>query len=266
MGATFLRNNLNKRSVGLDLKSPTGPGALHRAGGAIRRGRRELQGRHDGSPRARLRDALAASWPELIYVSVSGFGNLGDSPYRTWPAYAMVPEAMSGLYEYSRQGDEPPRVIPAGALGDISSALFAVIGVQAALRQRDRTGSGPARRHRHAGLDARDGRRRHQLLVAGRTELRAAGDRRLVPFQGRLVRRCRSAREHQFEALAELVGRPDWLDRRATVQPHGLGGAHRGPDPSRHRGLGGGSNPARGLRRTGRRRTSRPARASPHPR
>ena len=141
VGATFLRNNLNKRSVGLDLKSPRGRELFI-----------ELAGRFDvvgenfkAGTMDRLGlgyDTLSKRWPELIYVSVSGFGNLGDSPYRSWPAYAMVPEAMSGLYEYSRRGDEPPRVIPAGALGDISSALFAVIGVQAALRHRDHTGRG----------------------------------------------------------------------------------------------------------------------------
>ena len=42
-------------------------------------------------------DALSAIYPGLIFVSVSGFGNLGESPYAAWPAYAMVPEAMSGI-------------------------------------------------------------------------------------------------------------------------------------------------------------------------
>ena len=49
---------------------------------------------------------------------------------------------MSGIYEYTRQPDQPPRANPVGALGDISSALFAAIGVLAALRHRDRTGEG----------------------------------------------------------------------------------------------------------------------------
>ena len=53
----------------------------------------------------------------------------------------MVPEAMSGLYSgnarvTSRPGDPGP------ALGDISSALFAVIRILAALRHRDVTGKG----------------------------------------------------------------------------------------------------------------------------
>ena len=216
VGATFLRNNLNKRSVGLDLKHPAGKELFI-----------ELAGRFDvvgenfkAGTMDRLGlgyEVLAARWPELVYVSVSGFGNLGDSPYRTWPAYAMVPEAMSGLYEYSRLGDEPPRVIPAGALGDISSALFAVIGVQAALRHRERTGRGQM--VDIAMLDA--------MLAMGDvvTNFWSLGERSSVPEV--IVGSFRAAdgwfavqvaREHQFEALAELVGRHEWLtdERLAT--------------------------------------------------
>jgi len=216
VGATFLRNNLNKRSVGLDLKHPAGKELFI-----------ELAGRFDvvgenfkAGTMDRLGlgyEVLSARWPALVYVSVSGFGNLGDSPYRTWPAYAMVPEAMSGLYEYSRLGDEPPRVIPAGALGDISSALFAVIGVQAALRHRERTGRGQM--VDIAMLDA--------MLAMGDvvTNFWSLGERSSVPQV--IVGSFRAAdgwfamqvaREHQFEALAELVGRHEWLtdERLAT--------------------------------------------------
>ena len=49
---------------------------------------------------------------------------------------------MSGIYEYKRLPERPPIVNPVGALGDISSALFGVIGVLAALRHRDATGEG----------------------------------------------------------------------------------------------------------------------------
>ncbi len=82
-------------------------------------------------------DALAARHPAVIYVSVSGFGASG-SPYSSWPAYASIVEAMSGIYEYlNADPAEPPRADPVGALGDISAALFATIGVLAALRHRD---------------------------------------------------------------------------------------------------------------------------------
>ena len=75
-------------------------------------------------------------------MSISGFGNTLETPYRDWPAYASIVEAMSGIYEYKTGPDQPPVTIPVGALGDISSALFAVIGMLAALRHREHTGVG----------------------------------------------------------------------------------------------------------------------------
>lgn len=210
VGATFLRNNLNKRSVGLDLKSPRGRELFV-----------ELAGRFDvvgenfkAGTMDRLGlgyEELARHHPRLVYVSVSGFGNLGGSPYRSWPAYAMVPEAMSGLYEYARHGDEPPRVVPAGALGDISSALFTVIGIQAALRHRDRTGIG--QQVDVAMLDSMLAMTdvitnfwslgvRENTLEGIMTGFRASDGWFAVQV----------VREHQFERLAELVERPDWLD------------------------------------------------------
>ena len=74
-------------------------------------------------------------------MSISGFGNTVETPYRDWPAYASIVEAMSGIYDY-RHPEAPPVTIPVGALGDISSALFGVIGIMAALRHRDHTGLG----------------------------------------------------------------------------------------------------------------------------
>src|SRR2546423_15108530 len=72
---------------------------------------------------------ISGRHPRAVYVSISGFGNIGESPSRDWPAYASVGEAMSGIYEYRSGPDRPPLTIPVGALGDISSALFGVIGV-----------------------------------------------------------------------------------------------------------------------------------------
>jgi formyl-CoA transferase len=61
---------------------------------------------------------------------------------RHWAAYAPIVEAMSGVYDYKQRADRPPVIAPVGALGDISSSLFGVIGILAALRHRDRTGEG----------------------------------------------------------------------------------------------------------------------------
>jgi len=216
VGATFLRNNLDKRSVGIDLKHPRGRELfLELAGGFDVVGENFKAGTMD---RLGLGwDVLSERHPRLILVSVSGFGNLGDSPYASWPAYAMVPEAMSGIYDWARRGDEPPRVTPVGALGDISSALFATIGVLAALRHREATGRG--QRVDIAMLDAM------LAMTDVVTNFWSLGQRDSTPevimsgfraADGWFAMQV--AREHQFERLADLVGRPEWRtdDRLAT--------------------------------------------------
>ncbi len=142
VGATYLRNNLNKRSVGIDLKSPEGRDLFLALAGRFdvvaenfKAGTMDRMGLGYDGDRAR-------STRGSIYVSISGFGNTAETPYRDWPAYASIVEAMSGIYEYKSGPDRPPVTIPVGALGDISSALFAVIGILAALRHRDHTGLG----------------------------------------------------------------------------------------------------------------------------
>jgi crotonobetainyl-CoA:carnitine CoA-transferase CaiB-like acyl-CoA transferase len=141
VGATYLRNNLSKRSVGIDLKTEAGVALFKRlvphvdvVAENFRPGTMDRLGLGYA--------ALAELDPRLVYVSVSGFGNLDESPYSSWPAYAPIPEAMAGFYEQNRRDDERPRPLVAGALGDIGSGMFAVIGTLSALRHRDRTGLG----------------------------------------------------------------------------------------------------------------------------
>jgi crotonobetainyl-CoA:carnitine CoA-transferase CaiB-like acyl-CoA transferase len=217
VGATFLRNNLGKRSVGLDLKSDRGRELfLELAGGFDVVAENFKAGTMD---RLGLGyETISAQHPGIIYLSVSGFGNTGESPYRAWPAYAMVPEAMSGLYEYARSGDEPPRVTPAGALGDISSALFAVIGVLAALRHREATGRG-----QYVDVAMLDSMIAMTDVV---TNFWSLGQRDNTPEIIMTGFRAADgwfavqvAREHQFERLSRLVGHPGWIgDERFSTR------------------------------------------------
>jgi formyl-CoA transferase len=141
VGATFLRNNLGKRSICVNLKDPRGRELVL----SLARRFDVIAENSKAGSMDRLglgyRD-IAAVHPVGIYVSVSGFGNSVATPYADWPAYASIVEAMSGIYEMKRVGDEPPTVNPVGALGDISAALFATIGILAALRHRESTGRG----------------------------------------------------------------------------------------------------------------------------
>ncbi len=226
VGATYLRNNLNKRSLGIDLKSPEGRDLFL-----------ALAGRFDvvaENFKAGTMDrmglgyeAISAVHPRVVYVSISGFGNAPDTPYRDWPAYASVVEAMSGIYEYKSGPDRPPVTIPVGALGDISSALFAVIGILAALRHRDHTGLG-----QYVDIAMLDAMLAMTDVVTNfwsmgvrpepgkQLEVISEGFR---ASDGYVV--VQISREHQFSALAELVGHPEWntdprFETRAGWAPH----------------------------------------------
>src|SRR5581483_5844414 len=113
VGATFLRNNLSKRSVCVDLKHPKGRELILRLAphfdvvcenfkaGAIERlglGYEDVKAAH----------------PAVVYLSVSGFGH-SNSPYRDWPAFASITEAMSGIYAFMARGGQPT-ANPVGAL------------------------------------------------------------------------------------------------------------------------------------------------------
>jgi formyl-CoA transferase len=224
VGATFLRNNLGKRSVGIDLKSARGrdlvlalaprfdvvaenfkPGTLDRLG----LGYADLRAVHPG----------------VVYVSVSGFGH-GEGPYSSWPAYAAVAEAMSGIYEYKRLergADAAPVVVPVGALGDIGSALFATIGVLAALRHRDATGAG-----QHVDVAMYDAMVAMTDLVTSFHSMgvrQEPGRKPLLIMDGFRARDgwfvLQVGREHQFARLAAIVGCPEWLDDERLASRQG---------------------------------------------
>jgi crotonobetainyl-CoA:carnitine CoA-transferase CaiB-like acyl-CoA transferase len=210
-GATFLRTNLGKRSIAIDLKQPRGRELFltlvpsfdvvaenFRAGTMQRLGLAYVD--------------CAAAHPAVIYVSVSGFGSV--SPYDTWAAYAAIVEAMSGVYDWTQPTHEPPRVNPAGPLGDNAGALFATIGVLAALRHRDRTGIG-----QHVDVAMLDS------MIAMTDTVPSMWSMGVSPPHGRgpmlIVDGFRATdgwfvvqvgREHQFERLATLIGHPEWLD------------------------------------------------------
>ena len=220
VGATFLRNNLGKRSICVDLKAPEGRQLVL-----------DLAPRFDivaenfkGGALARMGlgyDDIAAVHPSVVYVSVSGFGNTVETPYDGWPAYAAVAEAMSGIYDYKREPGRPPVVSPVGALGDIGTALFATIGLLAALRQRDRTGEG-----QYVDVAMFDAMVAMTDLVTNFWSLGL----RPEPGQGLAMILdgfeatngwfiIQVGREHEFERLANLVGRPEWLsDERLSTR------------------------------------------------
>ncbi len=213
VGATYLRNNLGKRSLAIDLKHPRGvelvrrltprfdvvtenfkPGTMERLGLGY--------------------DDLSALHPGLVYVSVSGFGSLRDTPYGAWPAYASVAEAMGGFYAFRPEPGRRPNVGVAGALGDIGTGLFAMVGLLAALQGRSRTGRG--QKVDVAMVDA----------IIAIMDMTVFGpsigtvDNSISAWPGIVTSFAASdglfimqvGREVHFERMARTVGHPEWLD------------------------------------------------------
>lgn len=219
VGATYLRNNLSKKSIAIDLKQPEGVALIKRlvprydvVGENFKPGTMDRLG-------LGYRD-LAGVHPPLVYVSVSGFGNLIESPYAAFPAYAPIVEAMAGFYEAKREPNKPPVVGPAGALGDIGSSLFAAIGLLAALRHRDRTGEG-----QHVDVAMYDAMIAMADIIPFMWSMGVRKGRRAAGIfdafkasDGYFV--VQAVRDHQLSALARAIGHAEWLadERFATRQ------------------------------------------------
>lgn len=82
---------------------------------------------------------LSARQPKLVYCSVSGFGQ--DGPYAQRPGYDFLSQAMAGIMDLTGDADGEPQKMGV-AFADIFTGLYGLIGIQAALAQRERTGKG----------------------------------------------------------------------------------------------------------------------------
>jgi crotonobetainyl-CoA:carnitine CoA-transferase CaiB-like acyl-CoA transferase len=137
--ASFLNNNRNKRSVALDLKAPGALAALLRlAAGAdvfvqnFRPGVAERMGVGEA--------AVRAVAPDIVYVSISGFGEHG--PYAGKPVYDPLIQAMSGLATVQGGSDDAPPRLVRTILPDKLTGIAAAQAITAALLARERTGEG----------------------------------------------------------------------------------------------------------------------------
>ncbi len=135
----FQMDNRGKRSLALDLKRPAAREALDRV---IERSdivltnmlpeRLERFGL-DGA-------ALRARWPQLIFASLSGYGQQGDEA--NTPAFDYTAFwSRSGFMDQLREPGAAPAFLRPG-VGDHSAALSLVAGILAALRVRDQGGEG----------------------------------------------------------------------------------------------------------------------------
>lgn len=136
--AYYLSVNRNKQSLCIDIKNAEGLALVKRL---IAQADVVVENFRPGVA-ARIGldiTALHAKYPRLIWASISGFGQ--QSPWSDRPAYDMIVQALSGVMSLTGEPERPAvRLgIPAG---DVVAGMYASIGINAALSDRERTGEG----------------------------------------------------------------------------------------------------------------------------
>jgi crotonobetainyl-CoA:carnitine CoA-transferase CaiB-like acyl-CoA transferase len=136
LGAVFVNNNRNKRSLALDLKQDSGKEVLRRLIGTADALVHNM--RQDALDRLGFSwDAVHALNPRLVYCAALGYGS--DGPYSGKPAYDDIIQASSGLAGLTHRRDGTPAYHPT-VTADKAGALHVVYAVLAALLHRERNG------------------------------------------------------------------------------------------------------------------------------
>ena len=208
MSAAFLTNNRGKRSIVLDLKQAEAMPILNALIGSadafvqnFRPGAAERMGIGEAAARA-IR-------PDIVYVSISGFGERG--PYTKKRVYDPVIQALSGVMSI-QGGAATPRYMRT-ILPDKLTAITAAQAITAALLCRERTGRGD--HVRLAMLDATvawmwpDGMINHTLVGPGASAPLSmdAYDSAFETQDGHIV--AFAASDDEWRGLARALARPE---------------------------------------------------------
>ena len=218
--ASFLNNNRNKRSATIDLKDERGREVLKRLAASadvfiqnFRPGVVDRMGIDE--------DAIRTVAPDIVYVSISGFGEAG--PYAGKPTYDPIIQAVSGLASVQGGSDQQrPRLIRT-ILPDKLTAVTAAQAVTAALLARERTGKG-----QHVRLSMLDAVLAFLWSsdMGGQTYVgKTVSQQRAASFidliyetaDGHMSVAVMSDRE--WTGLCRALARPEWLDDERVTTP-----------------------------------------------
>lgn len=217
---TFTMINRNKRSLAIDLKHERGVGLLKQMVAEsdvfvqnFRPGTVERMG--IGEP------ALRAVKPELIYVSISGFGEVG--PYTHKRVYDPVIQALSGLTDIQRDPVSGRPKMMRLVIPDKVTALTAAQAITAALLARERTGKG--QHVRLAMLDAvvsflwPEGMAAHTFVRDSEAAPRPPDTRDLIfeTADGYITAGAMSDKE--WAGMVRALDKPEWLEDKRFRTP-----------------------------------------------
>jgi crotonobetainyl-CoA:carnitine CoA-transferase CaiB-like acyl-CoA transferase len=171
-------------------------------------------------------ESMAKEFPRLIYCSVTGFGQTG--PYASRAGYDLMAQGIGGFMSLTGEADgEPTRAgVP---IADIMTGVYAVVGVLAALIERDKTGRGTL--VDGALVDTQVGMLANQALnylVSGELPVRIGNAHpNIVPYQvfpvadGHII--IATGNDSQFAKLCGVLGEPalaqnpDYKDNKSRL-------------------------------------------------
>ena len=172
-------------------------------------------------------ESLKSIKPDLIYVSITGYGQAGPKAHR--PGYDYIFQGMGGLMSHTGQADGAPGAGPLRSgipVVDISTGMYATSAVLAALLQRGRTGLGAyidiALLDVAVAINANQGA---NYLVSGKSPERSGNAHpNLAPYE---VFKARDGyfilavgNDGQFTRLCDLCGVPGLAhDARFSTNP-----------------------------------------------
>src|SRR5215475_10591380 len=166
-------------------------------------------------------ESMAKEFPRLIYCSVTGFGQTG--PYASRAGYDLMAQGIGGFMSLTGEADgEPTRAgVP---IADIMTGVYAVVGILAAIIERDRTGNGTL-------VDTQVGMLANQALnylVSGELPARIGNAHpNIVPYQvfpvadGHII--IATGNDSQFVKLCGVLGdpslpqNPDYKDNKSRL-------------------------------------------------
>ena len=221
--AYYLSSNRNKRSVAVNIAEPDGAALVRKllsscdvlvenfkAGGLKKYGL--------------AYEDLQAEFPQLVYCSVTGFGQTGPNAHRA--GYDLLAQGAGGIMSLTGEPEGEPMKVGVG-IADVMCGMYASTGILAALRHRDQTGEG-----QHIDIALLDSQMAWLVnegtnyLLSGDAPLRRGnGHPNIVPYgvfeveDGHVI--VAVGNDAQFARFCVVIGRPELAQDERFIKNSG---------------------------------------------
>ena len=209
---SFNAVNRGKRSIVVNLKTPQGVDVVKRL---VRSADIFVENYRPGVMDTLGLDyaTLAVLNPQLIYASISGYGQTG--PQRNKGGFDLVAQGVSGIMSVTGEPGGAP--VKSGIpLTDLGAALFAVVGILASLEYRHRSGHGQQvdTSLLDAGVGLSVWEATQYFSGRGIPERLGSAHRMSAPYQAFTCAdgfiTIGGANDRSFVRICEVLGHPEW--------------------------------------------------------